>query len=427
MKKNRAEIHVQPATTPQRVKKPIGLALQGGGSWGAYTWGVLDVLLASRTISIAQLSGTSAGAINAAIVASALAKGSAAQARKSLRAFWLRVADPALADLARKIWGPAERSLRQSFGAWLLSSGAMTPYNSNPLGINPLRDAIEAHVDIDAIRSKSSPALFVTVTNVKTGLPRVIANDAMSIDALLASACVPELFQAVELDGERYWDGGYCGNPTLWPMIHSGLADDLIVVQLAPEFAEVPTDGLGIRRRVGEIIFNSSLVAEMQAITAMRALADRNADTSHLLALRMHRIGPPRDELHEHGSPSERSRAWLQLLQGEGRIAGKRFLSAHGADIGVRETLDVAKAYSDGHKPKMRVPVKEGPQDVEKLPLPANAESRLPRTAESGDKRHKKGGVPAPASSIRGRASARTRRRSSKDTRFPLTYPNERE
>src|ERR1700675_3382618 len=141
MKKNLAEDRVQSVATPQRVKKPIGLALQGGGSWGAYTWGVLDALLASRSISIAQLSGTSAGAINAAIVASALAKGSVSEARKSLREFWLRVADPALADLARKIWGPAERSMRQSFGAWLLSSGAVTPYNSNPLGINPLRDA----------------------------------------------------------------------------------------------------------------------------------------------------------------------------------------------------------------------------------------------------------------------------------------------
>jgi NTE family protein len=364
MKKIADAVPIEPAATPPKVRKPIGLALQGGGSWGAYTWGVLDALLASRNISIAQLSGTSAGAINAAIVASALANGSVAEARKSLRAFWLRVADPALADLARKIWGPAERSMRQSFGAWLLSSGAVTPYNSNPLGLNPLRDAIEAHVDIDAIRGKSSPALFVTVTNVKTGLPRVIANDAMSIDALLASACVPELFQAVELDGERYWDGGYCGNPTLWPMIHSGIADDLIVVQLAPEFAEVPTDGQGIRRRVGEIIFNSSLVAEMQAITAMRALAERNADASHLLAVRMHRIGPPREALHEHGTSTERSRAWLQLLQGEGQLAGKRFLSTHGADIGVRETLDVAGAYSDGHKPKMRVAVKEGPDDT---------------------------------------------------------------
>jgi NTE family protein len=373
MKNIVTESDVSPVSTPQKAKKPIGLALQGGGSWGAYTWGVLDALLASRSVSIAQLSGTSAGAINAAIVASALARGSASEARKSLRAFWLRVADPALADLARRIWGPAERSLRQSFGAWLLSSGTVTPYNSNPLGINPLRDAIEAYVDIDAIRSKSSPALFVTVTNVKTGLPRVIANDAMSIDALLASACVPELFQAVELDGEHYWDGGYCGNPTLWPMIHSGLADDLIIVQLAPEFSEVPTDGHGIRRRVGEIIFNSSLVAEMQAITAMRALAERNADSSHLLAVRMHRIGPPRDELYEHGSSTERSRAWLQLLQDEGQIAGKRFLSAHGADVGVRETLDVAKAFSDGHKPKMRVAAKEGSLDSEKGLQSANA------------------------------------------------------
>ncbi len=359
------------------VRKPIGLALQGGGSWGAYTWGVLDALLASRGISIAQLSGTSAGAINAAIVASALARGSAADARKALREFWLRLADPALADLARKIWGPAERSLRQSFGAWLLASGAVTPYNSNPLGLNPLRDAIEAHVDIDAIRSISSPALYVTVTNVKTGLPRVIANDDMSIDALLASACVPELFQAVDLDGERYWDGGYCGNPTLWPMIRSELADDLIVVQLAPEIAEVPTDGHSIRRRVGEIIFNSSLVAEMQAITAMRALAERNADSSHLLAVRMHRIGPPREGLHAQGSATERSRAWLQLLQREGQVAGKRFLSAHGADIGVRETLDIAGAFSDSHKlkmrPKMRAAVNEGPPDTGQAARPVGA------------------------------------------------------
>src|SRR5205807_5286839 len=141
--------------------------------------------------------------------------------------------------------------------------------------------------------------------------------------------------------------------------------------------------------------------------------AERNADTSHLLAVRMHRIGPPRDELHAQGSPSERSRAWLKLLQAEGRIAGRRFLSAHGADIGVRETLDLAKAYSDGHKPKMRVPVKEGPQD-EALLLPAKAESRLPMTAESDDRSSKKTHiVPASASSIRGQAAARTRRRSS--------------
>ena len=128
--------------------------------------------------------------------------------------------------------------------------------------------------------SKSAPALFVTVTNVRSGLPRIISNADLSVVALLASACLPDLFPAVEIDGELYWDGGYGGNPTLWPMIHSGVADDLILVQLVPDRIEqVPTDSLSIRRRVGEIVFHSSLVAEMQAIHAMRTLADtRNAE-----------------------------------------------------------------------------------------------------------------------------------------------------
>ncbi len=170
---------------------------------------------------------------------------------------------------------------------------------------------------------------------------------------------MPELFQAVELDGERYWDGGYCGNPTLWPMIHSGLADDLIVVQLAPEFAEVPTDGQGIRRRVGEIIFNSSLVAEMQAITAMRALAERNEDPSHLLAVRMHRIGPRAMSCTSMDRrPSVRARG-CSCSATRASMPRGAFLAANGADLGVRETLDVARAFSDGHKPKMRVGVQD--------------------------------------------------------------------
>ena len=350
---------VRQKVRPIIARKPIGLALQGGGSWGAYTWGVLDAILGSRSLAIAQLSGTSAGAINAAIVASALAKGSPTEARKSLRSFWMSMAAPAHAELARKLWGPAGRTLRDSFGAWLLSSGALSPYSVNPLGMNPLRDAIAAHVDIDAIRGKSAPALFVTVTNVKTGLPRVIANDAMSVDALLASACLPELFQAVELDGEPYWDGGYCGNPTLWPMIHSGITQDLVVVQLAPEVAaDVPNDAPSIRRRIGEIVFNSSLVAEMQSISAMRALAERNGDSSNIAFVRMHRIGPPRDELFAQGTSHERSRAWLELLQEEGRAEARRFITVHGDDIGVRETLDIAKAFADSRKPKIRVTAK---------------------------------------------------------------------
>ena len=147
------------------MRRPVGLALQGGGSWGAYTWGVLDTLLASRSIAITQFSGTSAGAINAAIVASALAKGTPRDARAALRAFWTGIADPAIADLVGRMWRPVERTLRASLSEWFLSAG-LSPYNVNPLGINPLRDAIAAHVDVEALRSRTAPAVFITVTNV---------------------------------------------------------------------------------------------------------------------------------------------------------------------------------------------------------------------------------------------------------------------
>jgi NTE family protein len=328
----------------QTARKPIGLALQGGGSWGAYTWGALDVLLASRSVSIAQISGTSAGAINAAIVAGALATGSPRRARQALSSFWRRIACPSLALVGN--WHPIERAWRESMGTWLLTTGALSPYQSNPLGLNPLRDAIESHVDIDAIRKPSAPPLFVTVTNVRTGLPRVITNAEMTIDTLLASACLPQLFQAVEIDGEPYWDGGYLGNPALGPMIQSGVASDLVIVQLVPDGPEsVPRDALSIRRRLGEIVFNSSLVAEVQAISAMRDVARRSARVNDV---RLHRIGPPQRALLEQGSTLDRSRAWLERLREEGRAAAKRFIARHGADVGVRETLDVAAAFADG-------------------------------------------------------------------------------
>jgi len=370
------QIEVQAARRTRTLRKSIGLALQGGGSWGAYTWGVLDAILGSRSVSVAQLSGTSAGAINAAIVASALAKGSPAQARRALRAFWLAVARPAVADLGRELWAPVERAWRDSVNGWLLGSGMLSPYTANPLGINPLRDIIAEHVDMEALRSKSAPALFVTLTNVKTGLPRVVSNDAMSLDVLLASACLPMLFQAVEIDGEPYWDGGYAGNPTLWPMIHSAAARDLIVVQLVPDEAgETPTDAPAIRQRIGEIVFNSSLVAEMQAIAAMRALAARGDGASPVLDLRLHRIGPPQRDLIEPGSAMERSRAWLLKLFEAGRAASRQFLERNGSDIGVRETLDIARVYSDGHKPKLRVPANDEAIAIE-APVQASSEVR---------------------------------------------------
>jgi NTE family protein len=257
------------------------------------------------------------------------------------------------------MWAPVERAWRESISAWLLSSGT-SPYQLNPLGINPLRQLIERHVDIEALRSDAAPRLYVTLTNVKTGLPRVVTNDAMTIDALVASACLPQLFQAVEIDGEPYWDGGYSGNPTLWPMIHDETIRDLIVVQLVPDEVDgAPTDASGIRRRVGEIVFNSSLVAEMQAISAMRALVLRGDGDVGILDTRLHRIGPPPPTLLMTGSPLERSRQWLLQLYGEGRAAARRFITRHSANVGVRETLDVTRFFVGGQRPKMASPANE--------------------------------------------------------------------
>jgi NTE family protein len=337
-------------------RKPISLALQGGGSWGAYTWGVLDVLLASRTVSIERLSGTSAGALNAAIVASALVHGNASHARAQLRSFWQAVAQPAIADLGREVWGPVERSWRDAVDVWL-TAGGWSPYDVNPLGMNPLRDIIAAHVDIDAMRSSAALPLHVTITNVRTGLPRVVDNDAITLDVLLASACLPQLFQAVEIDGEPYWDGGYSGNPTLWPMIEARGTRDLLVVQLTPDRAvAVPTDGAAIRRRVNEIVFNASLVAQLRSIARLRRMAN---EASPVRALRLHRIGPPGHDLLREGSPLERSRAWIDGLYADGRRGARRFLARHGAELGVRETLDVEAMFSDAGAMPARPPADE--------------------------------------------------------------------
>ena len=340
-----------------RGGKAVGLALQGGGSWGAYAWGVLDTLLQCPEIVVTQMSGTSAGALNAAIVASALAKGSRKQAREALTSFWGRVANPPTADLMRAMMGSLGRHWRSSVGNWLMASEAFSVPGVHALGVNPLRDVVAAHVDIEAIRGDSAPALFVTATNVRTGLPRVFSNADMSVDALLASACLPHMFPTVEIDGEHYWDGGYTGNPTLWPMIRSGLAKDLILVQLMPEgLDDLPLDAPSIRRRVGQIVFNSSIGAEMQALVALRELAAQPGARAKAPDVRMHRIGPPHLELFEEGSGSDRGVAWLKLLNEEGAAAGRRFLSHHLIDVGIRETLDIARVFFDPRDSRVGVP-----------------------------------------------------------------------
>ena len=257
-----------------RDPRPISLALQGGGALGAYTWGVLEALLARPDLPIDLVSGTSAGALNGAVLASALASGGRRHARDALESFWRSVAAPPSQSLFRAMMGPVGGMVTEGVRQWLFGGAMLSPYQTDPLDLNPLRQAIAAHVDVEALRARRGPQLFVTATHVRTGLPRVFGGAEISIDALLASACLPQLFRAVEVDGEPYWDGGYVGNPTLWPLVRHGRARDLVLVQLAPDRRDaLPRSNAAIRQRAAEIVFNSSLVAEMQAIQALRELS----------------------------------------------------------------------------------------------------------------------------------------------------------
>ncbi len=342
---------------PPSPKQPISLALQGGGAWGAFTWGVLDYLLSRDGLLIDQISGTSAGAINGAIVCSAMANGGPAQARQALESFWRSVAEHPARSMLQTMMGPIGEMMTKRVNNWMLGAVSVSPYQTDPLDWNPMRAAISAHVDIDSIRSRIGPQLFVTATNVRTGLPRVFGSAEITLDALAASACLPQIFRAVQIDGESYWDGGYCGNPTLWPLVRHGKANDIVLVQLSPERRdEVPRDAAGIRERAAEIVFNSSLVAEMQAIHAIREIAGGASAKSAFLKTRFHRIGPPPDAmLSESGAASDRSWLWLTQLRDEGHSAARRFMTRNRSKLGVASTLDIAKAFFDHHKPMVNL------------------------------------------------------------------------
>src|ERR1700744_2618207 len=257
----------------------IDLALQGGGSHGAFTWGVLERLLEEPWLTIDGISGTSAGAMNAAVMAYGHKVGGPAGAREALGAFWRRVSDAAR-------YSPFQRGpLDVLLGRWTLDSSPMyvamdlmsrlvSPYDTNPMGKNPLREILAEAIDFKVL-AQSPIHLFITATNVRTGRGKVFKNDAVTPDVLLASACLPTLFQAVEIDGEAYWDGGYSGNPTLTPLIRETKSHDTILVQINPrERLNTPRTASDILDRLNEISFNSPLMKELRMIALLRQAAD---------------------------------------------------------------------------------------------------------------------------------------------------------
>ena len=340
----------EPATAKapprQRETLAVDLALQGGGAHGAFTWGVLDRMLEEDGFEIAGISGTSAGAMNAAVLASGLATGGREGARRALETFWRAVADAAR-------FSPFRRSpLDVLLGRWTLDnsplfvamdivSRVVSPYDLNPHGINPLADILAAVIDFEAIAA-GRLSLFVTATNVRTGRGRVFRNAELGPDVLLASACLPTLFQAVEIDGEDYWDGGYAGNPTMTPLIRETSALDTILVQINPvERVGTPRLARDILNRLNEVSFNAVPLKELRMMALLRRAAHPVGEGERWANMRLHRVTS--NMMTDLGSSSKMNAEWafLAMLRDEGRRAAETFWREHGEDVGERSSFDI--------------------------------------------------------------------------------------
>jgi NTE family protein len=324
------------ATKPRRKRLGLSLALQGGGSYGAFTWGVLDRLLETVDITLESVSGTSAGAVNAAIMASGLARGGRAEARAALARFWRQAS-------TRGSFGPLGNAVVQpSFAgaahvALDLSSRLFSPYQTNPLDLNPLRDILAQEIDFDVLRHASPIRLLVAATHVGEGRTRLFTERDLSLNALLASCCLPLLHRAVELDGDWYWDGGYTANPPLLPLIARSRTDDVLIVQLTPmRGAAQPTSSPQIVRRLNQITFNAPLLRELEALATLgtlygRTLALLSPMARRLRRLRLHRIAAEDgfDGL-DLASPLDLDWPFLQRLHDAGRAAADGWLAGCG-------------------------------------------------------------------------------------------------
>jgi len=325
----------------------VDLALQGGGSHGAFTWGVLDRLLEESWLQVEAISGTSAGAMNAVVLAHGWARGGAGGARDALNGYWQRVAQAAA-------FSPLQRSLiDRLMGRWSMDTSPVyiamemtarmfSPYDLNPLGLNPLRTILSECVDFDHL-GNSPIKLFVTATNVHTGRGRIFRNREITPDVLLASACLPTLFHAVEIDGESYWDGGYAGNPTITPLVRESDAHDTILVQINPrERQDTPRTASEILDRLNEISFNSPLMKELRMIALLRKVADPgHGEGARWATMRTHRIMT--DRLAQFGASSKFNAEpdFLAMLKAEGRRSAEEFLAAHADELGTRSSADI--------------------------------------------------------------------------------------
>lgn len=341
------------ASSASREPVLVDLALQGGGSHGAFAWGVLDRLLEEPWLKVEGVSGTSAGAMNAALLADGFAAGGAQGARNALDNYWRKVSEAARFSPFQR--GPVDRLL----GRWSLDHSPLfvfmdmmsrlySPYDLNPGGYNALAPILADQIDFDRLRN-SPIKVFITATNVRTGRPRIFRNADITPEVLMASACLPTLFQAVEIDGEPYWDGGYSGNPTMAPLVNELVSDDTILIPINPvERPGTPKSAHDILNRLNEVSFNAVLIKELKMMALLRKVA--NIDTGEGAAWGRMRVHMVRNHIMDKlGASSKLNAEWefVSMLREEGRKAGEEFLITHAGDIGQRSTLDIDRLLAE--------------------------------------------------------------------------------
>ncbi len=343
-----------PAVAKPPALKRINLALQGGGTHGAFTWGVLDRLLEDERLAIDGVSGASAGAINAAVLVQGLADGGREGATRALDRMWrdvaarLAVSPMRNTPFEKALWG-YDLTYSVAYQAFETLTRVFSPYQFNPFPVefNPLRQVLDDNLDWRRLRTDPKAVrLFISATNVRTGKPRVFNRAEVSTDVVLASACLPHVFRAVEIDGEAYWDGGYVGNPALWPLYYERGAPDIVLVQInAIMRAELPTSATDIMNRLNEINFNASLMAEMRAIDFVQRLLDSGRlEQPRYRRIFLHVI-EDEERMREFKLSTKLNGDWefLQILRRYGREAADRFLAQHFDTLGKESTLDIQR------------------------------------------------------------------------------------
>ena len=339
---------------PDPTERPrVNLALQGGGAHGAFTWGVLDRLLEEDGLEIAATCGTSAGAMNGVALTYGLARGGREEARRTLARFWTTVAErarfsplqPTPLDRAISV---GDMDFSPGWLFWDAVSRSVSPYLANPANYNPLAEVLDDVIDFAWLRQHHPRPLFVCATNVKSGKIRVFHCGEISAKAILASACLPFLYQAVEIDGEYYWDGGFMGNPPIYPLIYNTDCEDVLIVQINPiRVEEVPTTAPEIMDRMNELSFNSSLMREMRAIAFVKKLLDEErVPHGRYKDLRIHTVEAEADMRQlGYSSKLNADATFLDWLFELGRQRADRFLAGHRHQIGHESSTDIVAKF----------------------------------------------------------------------------------